>query len=272
MSIAFILRMIASAVKGNPVSAKPESINGEIERAKRRATKRINRAKARAQDEMGELDRVRITLMSGDMKKFTGLFSQIRNVDFHDCDTLTGLEHFNKERKNWKELEKLSAKAMSVITLSGAIDAVGFGAGVLDQYAMVPEIKGLDIEAAEHHDVKALEDMSHRLQDFQQKVKQMCTRMQDIRREARQAEDALLDLSDYFEDGIEDIRRIQVAAGNDWTKYTNSQKILIGRTAQIARLIRALAEIRFLTDDAELRPEIKEAIEASEELLDELGA
>ena len=275
MSIAFILRMIASAVKGNPVSAKPESINGEIERAKRRATKRINRAKARAQDEMGELDRVRITLMSGDMKKFTSLFSQIHHVDFHDCDTLTGLEHFNKERKNWKELEKLSAKAMSVITLAGAsdaVDAVGFGAGVLDQYAMVPEIKGLDIEAAEHHDVKALEDMSHRLQDFQQKVKQMCTRMQDIRREARQAEDALLDLSDYFEDGIEDIRRIQVAAGNDWTKYTNSQKILIGRTAQIARLIRALAEIRFLTDDAELRPEIKEAIEASEELLDELGA
>ena len=272
MSIAFILRMIAAAVSGNPVSARPESINGEIERAKRRATKRINRAKVRAQDELGELDRVRITLMSGDMKKFTSLFAQIHNVDFHDCDTLTGLDHFNKERKNWKELEKLSTKAMSVVTLSGAVDAIGFGAGVLEQYAMVPEIKGLDIEAAEHHDVKALEEVSTRLQDFQQKVKKMCTRMQDIRREARQAEDALLDLSDYFEDGIEDIRRIQVAAGYDWINYSNAQKILIGRTAQIARLIRALAEIRFLTDDAELRPEIAEAVEASEELLDELGA
>ena len=272
MSISFILRMIASAVSGNPVSARPESINGEIDRAKRRATKRINRAKVRAQAELGELDRVRITLMSGDMKKFTSLFVQIHDVDFHDCDTLNGLEHFNKERKNWKELERLSAKAMSVMTLNGAMDAMGFGAGVLDQYAMVPEIAGLDIKAAENHDVEALKDVSTRLQEFQQTVKKMCTRMQDIRREARQAEDALLDLSDYFEDGIEDIRRIQVASGYDWNKYSNAQKILIGRTAQIARLIRALSEIRFLTDEADLRPEIQEAIEASEELLDELGA
>ncbi len=55
-------------------------------------------------------------LMSGDMKKFTNLFSQLENVDFHDCENLTGLDHFNKERKNWKELENLSAKAMSVVT------------------------------------------------------------------------------------------------------------------------------------------------------------
>ena len=141
MSISFILRMISSAVSGNSSSAKPESINGEVERARRRATKRINRAKVRAQDELGELDRVRITLMSGDMKKFTNLFSQLENVDFHDCENLTGLDHFNKERKNWKELENLSAKAMSVVTLTGAMDAVGFGAGVLDTFAIVPHCR-----------------------------------------------------------------------------------------------------------------------------------
>lgn len=117
-----------------------------------------------------------------------------------------------------------------------------------------------------------LREMGIRLQAFQQEVKRLCTRMQEIRREARQAEDALLDLSDYFEDGIEDIRRIQSTSGNDWKKYTPAQKILIGRTAQIARLIRALSEVRFLTDGADLRPEIREALEASEELLDELGA
>ena len=55
-------------------------------------------------------------------------------------------------------------------------------------------------------------------------------------------------------------------------KYTPAQKILIGRTAQIARLIRALSEIRFLNDDATLRPEIQESVDAAEELLDELGA
>ena len=59
---------------------------------------------------------------------------------------------------------------------------------------------------------------------------------------------------------------------NDWKKYSPAQKILIGRTAQIARLIRALSEVRFLNDDATLRPEIQESVDAAEELLDELGA
>ena len=100
----------------------------------------------------------------------------------------------------------------------------------------------------------------------------MCRRMQEIRREARQAEDALLDLSDYLEDGIADIKNIRSKAGNNWKKYTESQKILIGRTAQVAHLISILSEVRFLTDEADLRDEIKEALGAASELLDELGA
>lgn len=92
MSIAFILRMISNTISGK--GGHPQSINEEIERAKKRAAKRIYRAKVRAEDELGELDRVRITLMAGDMKKFTKEFSEIKNIDFHDCDTLTGLEHF----------------------------------------------------------------------------------------------------------------------------------------------------------------------------------
>ncbi|MDY6084543.1 MAG: hypothetical protein SPI25_04770 [Dialister sp.] len=272
MSIAFILRMIASTLSGSPYTAHPESINSEIERAKRRATKRIYRAKGRAQDELGNLDKVRITLMSGDMKKFTHEFSQLRNVDFSDCGSLSGLEHFNKERKNWKELEQLSTRAMNILTMGTSLDAIGFGAGVLDQFAMVPEIEGIDAQAEADNEVEALHSVSQRLEVFQHEVKRLCKRMQEIRREAREAEDALLDLSDYFEDGIADIKEIRSTSGDDWRRYSEEQKILIGRTAQIARLIRAISEIRFLTDDADLRPEIKEAIEASEELLDELGA
>lgn len=66
MSIAFILRMISNTISGK--GGHPQSINEEIERAKKRAAKRIYRAKVRAEDELGELDRVRITLMAGDMK------------------------------------------------------------------------------------------------------------------------------------------------------------------------------------------------------------
>lgn len=69
MSISFLLRMISKMVSGNGGNTPSQNINEEIERAKGRATKRIFRAKMRAQEELGELDRVRITLMSGDMKK-----------------------------------------------------------------------------------------------------------------------------------------------------------------------------------------------------------
>ena len=150
------------------------------------------------------------------------------------------------------------------------MDAIGFGAGVLDQYAVVPEISGLEDVSKE--DVEALKEIGVHLDEFQKKVKKMCRRMQEIRREARQAEDALLDLSDYLEDGIADIKNIRSKAGNNWKKYTESQKILIGRTAQVAHLISILSEVRFLTDEADLREEIKEALGAASELLDELGA
>ena len=267
MSIAFILRMISNTISGK--GGHPQSINEEIERAKKRAAKRIYPAKVRAEDELGELDRVRITLMAGDMKKFTKEFSEIKNIDFHDCDTLTGLEHFNKERRNWRELEALSSKAMGLMNLSGGMDAIGFGAGVIDQYAVVPELDVLPSES--EGDVDALKEMSGRLQKFQQQVKKLCCRMQDVRREARQAQDALLDLSDYLTDGIKDIRDIRSESGNDWKNYSESQKIIIGRTTQVAHLISVLSEVRFLTDEADLRGEIREALEATEELLDELG-
>ena len=179
------------------------------------------------------------------------------------------LEHFNKERRNWRELEALSSKAMGLMNLSGGMDAIGFGAGVIDQYAVVPELDVLPSES--EGDVDALKEMSGRLQKFQQQVKKLCCRMQDVRREARQAQDALLDLSDYLTDGIKDIRDIRSESGNDWKNYSESQKIIIGRTTQVAHLISVLSEVRFLTDEADLRGEIREALEATEELLDELG-
>lgn len=272
MSIAFILRMISGTLGGNGSSTKPESINSEVERARHRAAKRISRARARAENELGNLDRVRISLMSGDMKKFTSLFAQLKNVDFHDCENLTGLEHFNKERKSWKELENMSAKALTLVNMSTAIDAIGFGAGVLDQYAVVPEIRGMEGFNDDEKDAEALKEMSERLQNFQQEVKKMCVTLQEIRHQARRSEDALMDLGDYFEDGIYDIKNILALKGADWKKYDPAQKILIGRTSQIALLIRSLSEIRFLNDDLTVREEILESVDAAEELLDELGA
>ena len=169
MSISFILRMISGAISNKDDKTTPRiSINKEIDRARKRAAKSLNRAKLRAQEEMGEADRVRITIMSGDMKKFTNEFTQIKNVNFQDCAYLSGLERFVKE--------------------------------------------------------------------------------------------------------IVDIHRIRGKSGNDWVKYTESEKILIGRTVQIAHLISVLSEVRFMTDEAELRPEISHALEEAEELLDELGA
>lgn len=271
MSISFILRMISGAISNKDDKTTPRiSINKEIDRARKRAAKRLNRAKLRAQEEMGEADRVRITIMSGDMKKFTNEFTQIKNVNFQDCAYLSGLERFVKERRNWRELQELSDKAMGLMTLSRAMDAIGFGAGVLDQYAQLPHIKKIGTKCEDK--TKALTEMSERLQIFGQEVKKICKHLQELRREARRVEDALLDLNDYLEDGIVDIHRIRGKSGNDWVKYTESEKILIGRTVQIAHLISVLSEVRFMTDEAELRPEISNALEEAEELLDELGA
>lgn len=272
MSIAFVLKALTAAISGNSFKAEPDDLNYELKKAQQRAVKRIIRARNRAQFDIGELDRARVKVMSDSLKRFSEEFGKIIKIDFADCEQLEGLDHFHSEHRDWQKLEELSAKAKGIFVLGNptAESVIVFGSGILERLAILPPLvvdhKGLSVK-----DKAAMEDMKVKLAAFQLHVRKICNTMNDIRREAREMQDAILNLADFLDDGIEDIRIISDHAGTDWTSYTETQKLEIGRAAQIAQVLAALCSVHFLNEDGTLMQESRDALNEATDMLREFG-
>lgn len=272
MSIAFVLKALTAAISGNSFKAEPDDLNYELKKAQQRAVKRIIRARNRAQFDIGELDRARVKVMSDSLKRFSEEFGKIIKIDFADCEQLEGLDHFHSEHRDWQKLEELSTKAKGIFALGNptAESVIVFGSGILERLAILPPLnvdhKGLGVK-----DKAAMEDMKVKLAAFQLHVRKICNTMNDIRREAREMQDAILNLADFLDDGIEDIRIIIDHAGTDWTTYTETQKLEIGRAAQIAQVLAALCSVHFLNEDGTLMQESRDALDEATDMLREFG-
>lgn len=272
MSIAFVLKALTAAISGNSIKAEPDDLNYECKKAVQRAVKRISRAKVRAQFDIGELDRARVSVLSNSLRKFTEEFGNVVRVNFADCEELEGLEHFHSEHRDWQKLEELSKKAKGLFELGSptAESVISFGSGIVERLATVPPLmvdkKGLAVK-----DVHAMEDMKVKLAAFQLRVRKICTTLTDIRREAREMQDAILNLADFLDDGVEDIRQVVAKSGMDWTMYSETQKLEIGRAAQIAQVVAALCNVHFLNEDGTLMQESCDALNEANEMLTEFG-
>lgn len=272
MSIEFVLKALSAAISGKSFKAEPDDLNDECKKAQRRAVKRINRAKVRAQADIGELDRARIEVMSISLHRFSDEFGKITKVNFADCEQLEGLEHFHSEHRDWQKLEELSQKASDIFSMRSPMteSVISFGSGLVDRLGVLPPLavdkKGLAVK-----DVKAMEDMKVRLAEFQLAVRRICQRLTDIRREAREMTDAIMNLADFLEDGIEEIRRVTEKSGTDWTRYSETQKLEVGRAAQIAQVLAALCGVHFLNEDGSLMEESKTALNEANDMLREFG-
>lgn len=272
MSIAFVLKSLTAAIGGHSFKAAPDDLNYECKKARLRAVKRINRAKARAQADIGELDRARVEVMSLTLRNFSEEFGKITKIHFEDCASLEGLEHFHSEHRDWQKLEELSRKALGIFETGNprAESVISFGSGVVEQLSIVPVIR-VDKKGLAEKDVVAMEEMKTELAAFQGRVRCICTRLTEIRREARELTDAIMNLSDFLEDGIEDIKSVVAKSGEDWTAYTETQKLEVGRAAQIAQTVAALCSVHFLNEDGTLMEESKAALADATDMLAGFG-
>lgn len=272
MSVAYVLKAVTAAIGGKSFKAEPDDLNYEIKKVVQRAVKRINRAKARAQLDIGELDRARVMVMSNSMKRFSVDFGQIVKIDFADCESLEGLEHFHSEHRDWQKLEALSSKAKGIFALGTptAGSVISFGSGIVERVGTVPPLI-VDKKGLKEKNVEAMADMKTKLAEFQQEVRHICETMAEIRKEAREMQDAILDLADFLDDGIIEMQAVIEKSGVDWTNYSEMQKLEIGRAAQIAQVIAALCSVHFLDEDGTMLEESKEALDDATDMLRAFG-
>lgn len=268
MTITYLLQILRDAAKGDAkkYGAIPD-MNGELQKAVRRSKRRVVRLRMRTQYDLGEMDKAKVAAANDHMGRFTRALGKIRNLNLEDCRGLQGIEDFLEDGNRIHEVEDMAKKISQMSTVSGtAFTSMSLGFGVLETHTDIPsvEINNLRFNSG---DTAYISAKIEEILAFQARVREVCNRLLDISRCARERCDALNDLSDYFSDGVEDLERIQMQAGGDWQMYTLVEKMQIGRAIQVAQLILLLFP-KLLSEDGQVEEHTRKAIQkAQDELL-----
>ena len=268
MTITYILQILDDIQKGD--SEKYGVIidmNEELQKAVRRAKRRISRIRLRAQYELGEMDKAKVVAANDHMPRFIRILSRIRNLNLEDCRGLMGIEDFLENENRVQEVIEMAQKIgqLSVIS-SSAYTPMALGFGLLETYTTLDEIE-IDNARFKTMDPEYARIKRQEVQAFQERVRSICHYLEDIAQCAKEKGEAINDLADYFADGVEDAERIYMQAGGDWAMYTLVQKMQIGRAIQVAQLITLLFQ-RLLDSEGQIYESSRAAIKkAQDELL-----
>lgn len=241
MTITYVLQVLQDMEDGKiQDSGYIKDLEWELHKAFRRVRRRVLRLRSRGQYEVGEMDRAKVSAVSGHMEEFTKYCSRIRNFNPKDCEGLPGIETFIHEGF---QVDDMIAKADAIADI-GTVSSIGFtpmmlGFGILDGVISLPKVE-VDNKRFHAMDKEYISGLIKELKDYQAYVRGLTAKLEEIADKARQEADALNDLHDYFVDGIEDVKAILNEKGEDWGRYSQSEKMQIARAIQVAQLITSL--------------------------------
>ena len=261
MTITYVLQVLQAMEDGkiqDPTYIK--DLEGELHKAFRRVRRRLLRLRSRAQYEIGEMDRAKVSATSSHMEEFTKYCAMIRNFNMKDCEGLPGIESFLKE--GFKVDDKIaSLEAVS----AAAYSPMALGFGILDSFAILPKVN-IDNKRFHSMDMTYIHELIEDLKNYQNHVRKLTASIDEIGRKAREEADCLNDLHDYFVDGIDDLKTILERKGEDWNRYSQSEKMQVARAIQCAQLITILFP-HLLNDKGEVSEESEKAIEKAKKAL-----
>lgn len=260
MTIEYILQILRDAEKDNLRRyGTIYDLNEELAKAERRAKRRIQRLKSRAQYELGEMDKAKVAATSGYMNRFISGFKKIKNVQLADCRGLPDIDQFLGEDF---EVRDMITKADRIANLSNlgaaAYSSMNLGYGILETYITLPDIT-INNYKVKGGDTKYIHGLIKEIEAYRQEIRHICEKLETIALRAREEGDALNDLADFFDDGISSLEEILSRSGKNWNLYSEAQKMQIGRAVQVAQLIMSLFP-HLLDDDGNVLPESYKAI------------
>ena len=267
MTITYVLQVLRDMEEGKIQDSRYiKDLEEELHKAFRRVRRRILRLRSRAQYELGEMDRAKVSATSGHMEEFNRYCSRIRNFKAEDCEGLPGIETFINEGFRVDDMIARADKIANLETVSAAaFSPMALGFGILDGFAILPKVN-VDNKRFHAMDMGYIHELRQDLVNYQEHVRGLTDSLSEIGQKARDEADCLNDLHDYFVDGIEDLKRILERKGEDWNRYSPSEKMQIARAIQVAQLITILFP-HLLNDKGEVGKESAEAIEKTKEAL-----
>ena len=108
MTITYVLQVLQAMEDGKiQDSTYIKDLEGELHKAFRRVRRRLLRLRSRAQYEIGEMDRAKVSATSGHMEEFTKYCAMVRNFNLKDCEGLPGIEIANHTSMNSSGISRI---------------------------------------------------------------------------------------------------------------------------------------------------------------------
>ena len=274
MTISSLLRILAETQMNDSGRDDLTNLHEEAQKAWRRADRRIERARAGAQEAMGVLERIRINVMAVQMDEFLKEFESLRNVDLSDCADVIPLPAEPLDLKKLHTLVDMYDRIRDAGTLGYSASTEStfyFGPGLLTLYARTPEFHFTQ-ETISDGSKESLEMVARDLQNFGAKVTEICSHLQSIRHAAEKAASVMYDLGDFLDDGMKDIQMLKSTRGNNWKNFSRNDKLFVARGVQIAILVQDMADSHVLTEDGHIKESLKTATKHARDVIHLLGA
>ena len=214
-----------------------------------------------------EMNRAKVSAVSGHMEDFTKSFASIRNFNLKDCEGLPGIKSFIEEGF---QVDDMVAVADAIGDV-GTVSSMGYKS-ITPDYAIMDAVLSLPKVTVDEKKLRALDkgyisELIRELEDYRKAARALADRQEEIAAAAREAAALLSDLHDYFVDGIEDLETILKEKGTDWNRYDQSEKMQIARAIQAAHLITTLFPRLIDPETNELSEKAKRAIEKTRHAL-----
>lgn len=268
MTINYLLQVLQDMEDGK--IRDPDYIKDpkwEFSKAFRRVQRRIQRLRGRMHYELVEMNRAKVSAVSGHMEDFTKFFASIRNFNLKDCEGLPGIKSFIQEGF---QVEDMMAVADAIGDV-GTVSSMGYKSitpdyAIMDAVLSLPKVT-VDEKKLHELDKVYIAELIRELEDYRKAARALVEKQEEITSAAREAASLLSDLHDYFVDGIDDLKTIVGEKGPDWEKYDQSEKMQIARAIQAAHLITILFPRLVDPDTNELSEKTARAIEKTRHAL-----
>lgn len=157
----------------------------------------------------------------------------------------------------------LSGAAATNATLAwlggGALSAGGFGmAGgmmVLGGLVAGPALAvgGVFMASKAKEALYEAEEYYDKARAFEAQAEGICSNLSLISERANQIDKLLNKLDSYFVKSVKALTQVILIEGNDWSKYSDDNKKIIGASAQIAKTIKIILDTSLLNENGKLR-------------------
>lgn len=212
---------------------------------------RLKTAQKRSSSAIENLGKMKVNILNNDMQNFITSFEKLKNVDFSDSVGLDELKKFKIDKQAISELKQMTHIA-SDLTQGMAGGAAVLG-GLIAGPALAVAGFVFGAKASKNKDNAYANLAEARKYEAEYKTTRLACNA--IRRRSYMFYRLLIRIDALFAPLISTLNEIISSSGDDYSKYSETQKHSVAAAASVAGTVKSILDTAILTEDGKLTEE-----------------